>query len=134
MDTDSAEHHDCARLEAEMWSSRAILPAILWIALRRALPLWIALRILMFVALLMSAPRADMASPATASIWPDGYWSFPTMDWLMLLGSALLFVQERTLWRESVLIGNLGLPRFAIIGFSAGMIMSLDLLLRVAVG
>jgi hypothetical protein len=112
---------------------RAFTPALLLIALRRAVPLWIALRVLVFVALFFARPSGEpMPVPPPPGPWPDGFWSLLTLAWIMLFGSALLIVQERTLWRESVLIGNLGLPPFTLAALTASILTLLELLLHAA--
>ena len=101
-----------------MTTPGVIAPSILLIALRRAVPIWLLVRI-----------GIAMFLPIRFGEWSH-FWSVATMVWAMLVATALLFVQERTRWRETVLLGNLGVPRYTIVAIGVAFIVLAEQLLH----
>ena len=105
-----------------MAGPQTLLPALLGIAARRTLFLWLMLRA-MAGALLRFGARTDAEFQAI-------FWSPVAHLWVLLLGALLLLVMEATRWREAALLGNLGLPRYTLVAMAGGMLILLEVALR----
>lgn len=94
-----------------MSPARALATPFATLAIRRALPIWVGVRLVSLAVLALGGTMHRL-------------WSLDTALWSVAMGALLLAVRERTEWRESTLLGNLGVPRATLTAL-AGIVLLL---------
>jgi hypothetical protein len=98
-----------------MSPARALAAPFAALALRRAVPIWIGVRLVSVAVLALGGALHRLWSPDTAL-------------WILVMGGLLLAARERIEWREGVLLGNLGVPRATLTALAGTMLLLLEAL------
>lgn len=96
-----------------MSPARALAAPFAMLALRRALPIWVGIRLVSAAVLFWGGAL-------------DRLWSLDTALWSVAIGALLLAVRERTEWRESSLLGNLGVPRATLTAIAGAAVLLIE--------
>jgi len=96
-----------------MSPARALAAPFAVLALRRAIPIWIGVRLVSVAVLFLGGALHRLWSPDT------GLWS-------IAMGVLLLAVRERTDWRDSALLGNLGMPRATLTALAGTVLLLIE--------
>lgn len=96
-----------------MSPARALAAPFALLALRRALPIWVGIRLVAAAALFWGGALERLWSPDTAL-------------WCVAMGALLLAVRERTEWRERTLLGNLGVPRDTLTALAGAAVLLIE--------
>jgi hypothetical protein len=97
-----------------MSPARALAAPFAVLALRRAIPIWVGMRLVSAAVLFWGKAL-------------DRLWHPQTALWCVAMGALLLAVRERTEWRDGALLGNLGVPRATLTALAAAAVLLLEL-------
>jgi hypothetical protein len=97
-----------------MSPARALAAPFAVLALRRAVPIWVGVRLVSAAVLFWGGAL-------------DRLWSLDTALWCLAMGNLLLAVRERTEWRESTLLGNLGVPRATLTALAGSTVLLIEI-------
>ncbi len=98
-----------------MSPARALTAPFATLALRRAIPIWVGVRLVSVAVLALGGSLHRL-------------WSLDTALWSVAMGVLLVAVRERTEWRESTLLGNLGVPRVTLTAIAGAMLLLIEVI------
>lgn len=101
------------RVRRGMSPARALAVPFVVLALRRAVPIWVGVRLVSVAVLALGGALHRV-------------WSLDTTLWSMAMGVLLLAVREHVEWRESTLLGNLGLPRPTLTALAGSALLLIE--------
>jgi hypothetical protein len=96
-----------------MSPARALAASFALLALRRAIPIWVGIRLVSAAVLFWGGALERL-------------WHVHTALWCVAMGALLLAVRERTEWREGSLLGNLGVPRATLMALAGAAVLLIE--------